>query len=221
MRIRLRRAEQTAETRRRLLEAAQRVFVARGFFDASLDQVAEEAGLTKGAVYSRFESKGDLFLALYEERVAARFEELQLVPDRAATPEAAAAMQMRRWLELMRADPAWALLVTEFRVYAARRPELNARYAALHGRLRDAVAAALAERFAEAGLESPIPLADVARVALAVGAGATLARCAEGAAFDDTVIERMVGGFMRDLVAGARPARRPARRNEPPKEASR
>ena len=55
-------------TRSRLLEAAERVFFGRGFHGASLEAVAEEAGLTKGAVYSRFESKADLFLAFQDER---------------------------------------------------------------------------------------------------------------------------------------------------------
>ena len=50
------------------MAAAQRVFFERGFHGASLEAVAEEAGVTKGAVYSRFESKADLFLAYQEER---------------------------------------------------------------------------------------------------------------------------------------------------------
>ena len=65
--VRLSRAESAALTRRRLLEAAQRVFFERGFHGASLEAVAEEAA-TKGAVYSRFASKADLFLAYQEER---------------------------------------------------------------------------------------------------------------------------------------------------------
>ena len=80
---RLTRAESAERTRRRLLVAAQRVFFERGFHGASLEAVAEEAGLTKGAVYSRFEDKADLFLAYREERnkqtieaVAGRFAEL-------------------------------------------------------------------------------------------------------------------------------------------------
>src|SRR6516162_1593569 len=54
-------------TRRRLLRAGRRVFLERGFYGASLETVAHEAGLSKGAVYSRFENKADLFLALLQE----------------------------------------------------------------------------------------------------------------------------------------------------------
>jgi AcrR family transcriptional regulator len=66
-RRRLTREESKARTRQELLRAANRLFVRNGFVATSLADIAEEAGLTKGAVYSNFESKEDLFLALLEE----------------------------------------------------------------------------------------------------------------------------------------------------------
>ncbi|MEN3272800.1 MAG: hypothetical protein V7636_1561 [Actinomycetota bacterium] len=63
-RRRLTREESKARTRQELLRAASRLFLRNGFVDTSLSDIAEEAGLTKGAVYSNFESKEDLFLAL-------------------------------------------------------------------------------------------------------------------------------------------------------------
>src|SRR5687767_15759101 len=63
-RKRLTREESKARTRADLLRAASRLFVRNGFVATSLADIAEEAGLTKGAVYSNFESKEDLFLAL-------------------------------------------------------------------------------------------------------------------------------------------------------------
>ena len=51
-----------------MIEAAESLFVEQGFHATSVDQVAAEAGYTKGAVYSNFESKEDLFLAVYEQR---------------------------------------------------------------------------------------------------------------------------------------------------------
>jgi AcrR family transcriptional regulator len=61
---RLTREESKARTRADLLRAARRLFLRNGFTATSLADIAEEAGLTKGAVYSNFESKEDLFLAL-------------------------------------------------------------------------------------------------------------------------------------------------------------
>src|SRR5438874_13806771 len=69
---RLSRAEQRDLTRTRLLDAAEKVFVDRGFHAASVDEVAEEAGYSKGAVYSNFENKDELFLAVLERRVDSR-----------------------------------------------------------------------------------------------------------------------------------------------------
>ena len=63
---RLTRDEQKARTRADLLHAAERLFLRDGFSSTSLSAIAEEAGLTKGAVYSNFDSKEDLFLALLQ-----------------------------------------------------------------------------------------------------------------------------------------------------------
>src|SRR5205807_10250328 len=60
------REEKKAQTRERLIEAAARVFADKGFATTSLDEVADAAGLTKGAVYSNFENKEDLVRAVLE-----------------------------------------------------------------------------------------------------------------------------------------------------------
>jgi AcrR family transcriptional regulator len=76
---RLTREESKARTRQELLRAASRLFLRNGFVATSLADVAEEAGLTKGAVYSNFESKEDLFLALLagdQQRAYAAQEDL-------------------------------------------------------------------------------------------------------------------------------------------------
>ena len=66
------RDEQRALTRARLLDAARRVFARRGFHAASLEEIAQEAGATTGAIYSNFAGKEDLFLALFEDHVASQ-----------------------------------------------------------------------------------------------------------------------------------------------------
>ena len=60
------RAEAAAATRRRILESARRLFLRDGFGATSLDRIAEEAGLTKGAIYGHFRNKAELFIALDE-----------------------------------------------------------------------------------------------------------------------------------------------------------
>ena len=63
---RLTREESKARTRSELLRAANRLFLRNGFVATSLSEIAEEAALTKGAVYSNFESKESLFLAILQ-----------------------------------------------------------------------------------------------------------------------------------------------------------
>ena len=55
------RDQRKARTRERLLDAATRVFAAKGYRGAAVDDVAEEAGLTKGAVYAHFRTKEALY----------------------------------------------------------------------------------------------------------------------------------------------------------------
>jgi AcrR family transcriptional regulator len=74
---RLTRAERAAATRRDLLEVAERRFFADGYHGTRLDDVAEEAGYTKGAVYSAYQSKAGLFLALYDQIVEQRIREIR------------------------------------------------------------------------------------------------------------------------------------------------
>src|SRR5436853_4591753 len=71
---RLLRAERKERTKAELVEAARAVFLRRGFHAASLDEIAEEAGYTKGAVYSNFDGKDDLFLAVFEDHFRRRAE---------------------------------------------------------------------------------------------------------------------------------------------------
>jgi AcrR family transcriptional regulator len=69
MTVRLSRIERREKTRQDLLNAAETCFVTRGFHATSVDEVAERAGYTKGAVYSNFASKEDLFFGVYQRRV--------------------------------------------------------------------------------------------------------------------------------------------------------
>jgi AcrR family transcriptional regulator len=206
MKTRLRRVEQKAETRRRLLEAARGVFLRHGFHGASLDMVVAEAGLTKGAVYSRFRSKADLFLAVLEQRIEQRVAEMRAAAADVRGPLALAVALSRQWDERLRRDEQWSLLLIEFRLHAARLPGLNRRYAALHGRLREATAAAIAAESREAGEPLPIPADDVARAALALGTGAVLERCA-----DPRFPEHLMETINRAIVEGLR-AEAPRRR---------
>jgi AcrR family transcriptional regulator len=175
---RLSRAEQNDRNRALLFAAARRVFLARGYHAATLEQIADEAGFSKGVVYSRFASKADMFLALLEDRIAERAaQNAAAARDLAGTGDFAALFDLAQRAE--QAAPGWRLLVTEFRIHAARDPGLNRRYAALHARTVDGIARVLvviSER-GEHGL--PFPPRQLAELLLAVEVGLALEQQAD------------------------------------------
>src|ERR1051326_3149271 len=139
---RLSRAEQNDRNRALLRAAARQVFLARGYYAATLEQIADEAGFSKGVVYSRFASKADMFLALLEERIAERAaQNADLAGRLAGTGDFGAGLDLA--LRAERTAPGWRLLGTAFRIPAGCDPELSRRYAALHARTVDGVAAIL------------------------------------------------------------------------------
>jgi AcrR family transcriptional regulator len=179
---RLSRAEQNDRNRALLLAAARRVFLERGYYAATLDQIADEAGFSKGAVYSRFASKADMFLALLEDRIAERAaQNVRLAGEVAGTGNFAALLDLAERAE--RGAPGWRLLVTEFRVHAARDPELNRRYAALHAQAVDGVAHIFAEVSKEDARDLPLPPRQLAELWLTIETGRALEQIADPDAF--------------------------------------
>jgi AcrR family transcriptional regulator len=150
MAVRLTRNERKERTRDEIVAAAHRVFLRDGFHGATLDDIAEEAGYTKGAVYSNFDGKDALFLALldsqFETRLAPFLEQIEA----AETVDEALRGNARLMAETARQQPRWAPLVVEFWTHASRDPWLRAEAAKRHDRVLDAVGdgiAKLAERF--------------------------------------------------------------------------
>jgi AcrR family transcriptional regulator len=202
---RIPRLVRTEDTRRRLLEAARRVFLRRGWAATSLEMIVREAGLTKGAVYSRFRSKADLFLALLEERIAERIADIQAVAAAEHGPAGLAAAIGRRWDDSMPAELAWHRVGIEFRLHAARIPALNRRYAALHARLRHAIADIIEGEARENGQTLAIPADDLARASMALLTGMVLERCADGDAYPEYLTETINRAVMLGLPAAAAP----------------
>jgi AcrR family transcriptional regulator len=185
------RDEQVERNRQLVLSAARRVFLARGYTGATLDAIAQEAGFSKGVVYSQFESKADLFLALLEARITERAEQHDRLAGALHGPRLAqAAAQLTDSLE--RAEPEWALLVIEFRAHAARVPELNRRYAELHARTVDRLAAFFRRVHERTGAGPPFAPRILAELVLALGSGVTLERIADPDALPGAVFAEFV-----------------------------
>jgi AcrR family transcriptional regulator len=178
MPIRLRRVEMVERNREAVLRAARRVFIDRGYAGATLEAIAEEAGFSKGVMYSQFESKADLFLTLLERRIEERTEQGERV-----LAEYAGLEGVRKLLEAggedALAEAAWARVLVEFRALASRDPGINARYAAAHARTVDNLASQLDRLCASAKLEPRFPPRAMAVFILALASGFSLEHAAD------------------------------------------
>jgi AcrR family transcriptional regulator len=161
------RAERQAQTRKELVDAAERLFTAQGFHATSIDAVAAEAGFTKGAVYSNFASKEDLFFAVYERRVDGRVAELEAILEDAPTMREAIVRFVPGQGDRPPASDGWMAVFFEFWAHALRHPQLRERFAAQHRRVIEVLAGAMVES-GERLPEDPLKLA-TARYAMQVG----------------------------------------------------
>jgi len=145
------------EVRRRILEVAYSLFAERGYEGASLERVAEAAGFSKGAVYSNFANKDELFYELIAARIDERAEAVRAASaKRAAGKREGAAMAARLAGEALRdmgaADPAWQMLFLEFWLRCVRNEELRAKFAERRRAMRAGIADLFEEEAAAAGV---------------------------------------------------------------------
>jgi AcrR family transcriptional regulator len=197
------RAERREQTRQELISAAEASFVSRGFHASTVDEVAERAGYTKGAVYSNFASKEDLFFAVYERRVERVLAEV--VPGlRQAGAERAFDWLATGTIERRDRDDGWLAVFFEFWAHVLRHPELRERFAAIHARYLEPLADGVRTLASDRGLALPADL-EAGQVVLAWNAmeiGLGLERLTQPRALDATVARRM-GWLLLDAVLGA------------------
>jgi AcrR family transcriptional regulator len=183
------------------MHSAAKVFTRRGLQQASIDEVAEDAGFTKGAFYANFKSKEELFLAMLEERFAQRLEEIDRVISTSADPEVQAQEAGTDFSRYLAADPEWQRLFFEFAAHAARdedfRRELVTRYRAL----RDRITEAYARRQQELGVTSPIALDQLSLMTFAMANGVALEQLLEPDALSDELFGTMLMIFFTGLRA--------------------
>jgi AcrR family transcriptional regulator len=176
MPTRLTRAERQQQTRAELLAAAHRVFLRDGFHGASLAQIAEEAGYTFGAVYSNFQNKDDLFLAVLDAENQRRVPlHVEFLLDAPSVEEGLRA-SAREYAQYAQQHPGWTAVYVEFWTHAARRPELRRKVAERHEQLLDTVTELLEEFARRWRIEFAIPAREVVRGTYALSRGMGLER---------------------------------------------
>lgn len=197
---RLSRTESKARTRRRVLEAAETVFRRDGYHGASLEKVAAEAGFTKGAVYSNFDSKADLMLAL----LAARAERRRLTWIEAFTAapnvEEFIAEVSRLSAAEVAAERDWLAVASEFMTVIGRDAELRARYAEQHEASLTALAAGIPAWAQKTGVRLAVAPERLATIVIALHRGLIL----EGLVAPERVPDELIADANLILLRGAR-----------------
>jgi AcrR family transcriptional regulator len=181
------------EVRTRVLRAAGEVFAERGFAAASIDQVAAAAGFTKGAVYSNFASKDELFLALMAAEAATRVEVVEAaLRETTDLPSALAAVGA----ELSRREASWQLLFLEFWQRAVRDPDVRRAFVASRRDLRVRVADVVARFLAEHPVRTGWDAQSLTVVLIALSNGLALEALPDPDAVPDDLLTRVLA----DLV---------------------
>ena len=160
-----------AATRERLLDGALQVFAEIGFEAASVEDICTRAGFTRGAFYSSFRSKGELFLALIQrhtERMVIEVSAAMVGFEQAPDPLATA---VERYLRLATLDRTWLLVKAEFTLYAMRHPEAARAHAQQSEWIESQLAHLLDQLFTACGCTLLIDAADLARILVVLHVG--------------------------------------------------
>jgi AcrR family transcriptional regulator len=170
----LTRAQKQARTRAALLNAGARVFVSHGFQGASVELIASEAGYTRGAFYSNFSSKEELFAALLQERVYSTYRRMA---ETSAGPERPTLRQVGEQLAAIQADPdgLWLFrLWLELLAHAGRDEQFREIAAGFWSANRKLTAAAIDSAHASQGAELPLAADRLASAMIALDIGLAL-----------------------------------------------
>jgi len=188
------------QTREYLLRAASQVFAERGFHEATLDEVAAAAGYTKGAVYSNFKNKEDLFLALLEDAYARDTAAIKKTLEASDVPPEA---RLGDFVQMMRGEmeyvPNLGALYLEFHLYALRNPTARERMNELERADVRAIADILESERTQREIEIDEPVERTARIIVALFRGISMMRTSDPEMAGEDLLESAIAFVSRGL----------------------
>ncbi|MDQ3985896.1 MAG: TetR/AcrR family transcriptional regulator [Actinomycetota bacterium] len=201
VRKRLTRAEKQAETRQALLDSAARVFARVGLQAATVEEITEEAGFSRGAFYSNFEDKGDLFLTLLEKRGTQEMEEIALAFQKGDTAEERL-VNGGRFIDAMAIGKTeWCRLYMEFWAASVRDRKLRRRFAQQYEMWRSGIAQMIDAGARDLGMTLDAPAEELASAVIALSEGYVLQKLIDPAALPDDYFSRILVRFFRRFGA--------------------
>jgi AcrR family transcriptional regulator len=199
---RLRRAESQVRTSERLLKSALEIFIRDGYARASIDAIAEDAGYSKGAVYSNFAGKEGLFLAILKQKFETEIAEMQaLATGRGSAEDILTAM---RKSNIDRTDVLdFKLVATEFQTQVSRGSPFAQTYSELFASQRLALAALITSIFERSRKQLPAPAEEIATSCIALTIGIAVQRGADPQTVDGGTWGRAIDPYIRGLLGAA------------------
>ncbi|GAA4330837.1 TetR/AcrR family transcriptional regulator [Pigmentiphaga soli] len=200
-RIRLTREQSRDQTRQRLMDAAQSIFIERGVAAASVEEISEAAGYTRGAFYSNFDSKLELFLALLRrdhDRIMRGMEDI--FDDASAADMEARVLQ---YYSTIYRDNKCFLLWVEARMQAVRDPQFKERFAEFVREKRQAIIDYIDRFAARVGTPLPLPPKQLALGLVALCDGMQFFHTLDPQDVPDEVVQSVLDGFFRKVALDA------------------
>lgn len=197
-RKRLSREASQAQTRARLIDTAQQLFVARGYGGTSIRDIAEQAGYSQGAFYSNFSGKEEVLLEFLRRHMAAEAALLAGLTDSAGRSPEQLLAALEDWAATLNQDTDWCMLSIELQLHARRSAAFAAEYQRVWDEHRAALGAVIGKLFAYLGRRPPAEPADLAAAFMALAHGLALQRV-DGRADSSG---RLIMVFLRGLIGG-------------------
>lgn len=193
--------EKTDITRARFLQAAEKIFARDGFEAAKLEEIAADAGYTRGAFYANFDTKEDLFLALLEREISSRIANLRKHVAKYASPSDKLAALRDFWLDMC-LDRRWSLLALEFKLFAVRHPEVKTRLVAMHRKLVSSGVELLEQIMDGLGRKLPVSAHAVGIAFFVLSSGLTMEHMLDRTVMSETTVRKLLLTFFDAMMAG-------------------
>ena len=196
-----RRQERSEATRARLIRAAEKIFARDGFEAAKLEEIAAEAGYTRGAFYANFTSKEDLFFALLEGEISSRINTVEHLMQAAHEPNDKLRAFREFFLTICQ-DRRWSLLSLEFKLFAVRHPAVKARLAAMNRRLVGPRIGILQQIVEGSGHELSVSPASVAMSLSAITNALGLEHMLDRSLMPERALKQILANYFDGVIGG-------------------
>jgi AcrR family transcriptional regulator len=201
--IRLTREQSRDQTRARLLDAAQAVFTSKGFGAASVEDVAADAGYSRGAFYSNFASKSELLLAVLKRDHDTIMQRLSAIFDDSEASRADMEARVLQYYSECYQDNACFLLWVEAKLHASRDAAFREKFNALMRELRQSTSAYISAFSERVGTPLTMPADQMALGLIALCDGVQFFYSSDPQSVPAQLAEDVLGQFFRRVVFSA------------------